>query len=72
MDFITCLPRVQGRDCIFVVVEKMTKFTHLFSIHMDYKAIHVAYFFFKEVFRLHDLSRLIVHDRDGCFINEFW
>jgi hypothetical protein len=39
MDFIIGLPRVQGRDRIFLVVNKMTKFAHLFSIPTDYKAI---------------------------------
>jgi hypothetical protein len=72
MDFITGLPRVQGRDCIFVVVDRLTKFAHFFSIPTDYKAIQVAELFFREVFRLHGLPRQIVSDRDGCFINAFW
>jgi hypothetical protein len=47
MDFITGLPRVQGRDCIFVVVDRLTKFAHFFAIPMDYKAIQVAELFFR-------------------------
>jgi hypothetical protein len=50
MDFITGLLRVQGMDCIFVVVNRLTKFAHLFDIPMDYKAIQVAELFFREVF----------------------
>jgi hypothetical protein len=72
MDFITGLPRVQGRDCIFVVVDRLTKFAHFFAIPTDYKAIQVAELFFREVFRLHGLPRQIVSDRDGCFISAFW
>jgi hypothetical protein len=72
MDFITGLPRVQGRDCIFVVVDRLTKFAHFFAIPMDYKAIQVAELFFREVFRLHGLPRQIVSDRDGRFISAFW
>jgi hypothetical protein len=72
MDFITGLPRVQGRDCIFVVVNRLTKFAHLFEIPMDYKAIQVAELFFREVFRLHGLPKQIVNDRDGRFINTIW
>jgi len=63
---------VQGRDCIFVVVDRLTKFAHFFAIPTNYKAIQVAKLFFEEVFRLHGLPRQIVSDRDGCFINTFW
>jgi hypothetical protein len=30
MDFITGLPRAQGKDCIFLVVNRLTKFSHFF------------------------------------------
>jgi hypothetical protein len=72
MDFITGLPRVQGRNCIFVVVNKLTKFAHFFAIPTYYKANQVAKLFFREIFRLHGLPKKIVSDRDGCFINAFW
>lgn len=32
MDFITRLPTVQRKDCIYVVLDSLTKFTHFFSI----------------------------------------
>jgi hypothetical protein len=32
MDFIIEIPKVQGKDCIFVVVEILAKFVHLFAI----------------------------------------
>jgi hypothetical protein len=57
MDFITGLCRVQGKDCKFMVVERLTKFAHLFVIPIDYKAIQLAKFFFREVFWLHGLPR---------------
>jgi hypothetical protein len=72
MDFIRGLPRVQGRECIFVVVDRLTKIAHFFSIYMDYKAIQVTKLFFREVFQLNGLPRQIVSDRDGRFINVFW
>jgi hypothetical protein len=72
MEFITGLLRVQGKERIFVVVNKLTKFAHFFSISTECKAIQVAELFSKEVFWLHGLPKQIVSDRDGCFINAFW
>jgi hypothetical protein len=72
MDFITGFPKVQGRDCIYVVVNRLTKFAHFFAISSEYKAIQVAELFFKEIFKLHGLSRYIVSDRDNKFLGAFW
>jgi hypothetical protein len=72
MDFITSLPQVQGKDCIFEVVDCLTNFSHFFSISMDYNASQVAELFFRETFRLHNLPKTIVSDRDNKFMNIFW
>ena len=71
MDFITGLPKVQGRDCLYVVVDWLTKFAH-FAISFDYSATHVVELFFREVFRLHGLPKTIVSDRDSKFTSAFW
>lgn len=39
MDFIIGLPKSQGKDCIFVVVERLTKFAHFFSITTKFTAV---------------------------------
>jgi hypothetical protein len=57
MDFITGLPKVQGRDCIFDVVDILTKFSHFFTILTEYKAHQVPKLFFREVFRLHGFPK---------------
>jgi hypothetical protein len=36
MNFIIGLPRVQGKDCIYVVVDRLTKFAHFFAVPSDY------------------------------------
>jgi hypothetical protein len=72
MDFITGLPKVEGKDCIYVVVDRLTKFAHFYAIPTEYSAVQVADLFFKEVFRLHGLPKNIVSDRDSRFIGTFW
>jgi hypothetical protein len=72
MDFITGLPKVQGMDYIYVVVDMLTKYVHFFSIPLEYNTSQVEDLFFKEVFKLHGLSRNIVSDRDNRFLSAFW
>jgi hypothetical protein len=72
MDFITGLPRTQGKDCIFVVVDRLTKFAHFFFITTDLSATQVAEFFFRDIFRLHSLPKTIVSERDNRFMITFW
>ena len=40
-----------------MVVDRLTKFAHFFTIPTYYKAIYVAELFFREVFQLHGLPR---------------
>ena len=72
MDFITGLPKVQERDFLYVVVDRLTKFAYFFSISSDYSAAQVAALFFREVFKLHELPKTIVSDQDSRFTGAFW
>jgi hypothetical protein len=53
-------------------VDRLTKYTHFFVISSEYKAPQVAKLFFREIFRLHNLPRVIVSNRDSRFLNAFW
>jgi hypothetical protein len=72
MDFITDLPKVQGKDCMYVVVDRLTKFAHFYVIPTKYNAVQVAELFFREVFKLLGLPRNIINDSDNRFIGTFW
>ena len=72
MNFITGFPMVQGCDCIYVVVDMLTKYAHFFPIPTKFFASQVAELFFKEIFWLHRLPKTIVSDRDNNFMGEFW
>ena len=49
MDFITGLPKYLGKDCIYVVVDRLKKIAHLFSFTSYFSAAQVAHIFFKEI-----------------------
>jgi hypothetical protein len=72
MDFITGLLKVQGRDYIYLVLDRLTKYAHFFAIPSEYSASQVADIFFREVFKLHGLLRYILSDRDSGFLIAFW
>jgi len=46
MDFITRPAVAQGQDCIYVVVDKLTKFSHFFTISSISSASQVVELFF--------------------------
>ena len=72
MDFITGLPKVQGKNCIYEMVDRLIKYAHLFPITSDFKASQVVKLFFKQNFRLHGFPRNIISDRDSKFLSYFW
>jgi hypothetical protein len=72
MDFGLGFSKVQGRDCIYVVMERLTKYVHFFSIPSEYNASQVVDIFFREVVKLHGLPRNIVSYWDNRFLIAFW
>ena len=49
MDFITDFPKYLGKDCLYLVVDRLKKFTHLFPITSSCSSAQVADIFFKEI-----------------------
>ena len=50
MDFITGFSKVLGKDCIFVVVDRITKHYRLFVDNTTFTISQVDELLFKEVF----------------------
>jgi hypothetical protein len=53
MDSITRLLKMQGKDCIYVQVERLTKFALFSTIPLDDSTTQVDELSFREMFRLH-------------------
>jgi len=67
MDFIQGLPKSEGKEVIFMVVDRFSKYTHFMALIHPYSASSVARVFMDNVYKLHGLPTKIVSDRDPIF-----
>lgn len=72
MDFVEGLPSSHGRNVIFVVVDRFSKYAHFLALPHPYTSVSVAKLFFDNIFKLHGLPETIVSDRDVTFTSSFW
>ena len=71
IDFITDLPKVNGYDQIWVIVDRFTKMAYFIPLH-NRLAHNLALAFIREVWRLHGLPVGVVSDRDMVFTSKLW
>ena len=71
MDFITSLPKSEGKSVIMVVVDRLTKYAHFFSLSHPFKSSTIATTFMEIVQNLHGNLNIIVSDKDLIFIGIF-
>jgi hypothetical protein len=72
MDFIEGLPKSGTMDCILVVVDRFSKYSHFLPSTHPFSASKVAKLFLDNVYKLHGMLATIVSDRDRVFTSSFW
>jgi hypothetical protein len=72
MDFIVVLPKSCNKFVIMVVVDRLSKYAHLFSLQHPFIASTVAQIFMDYIFKLHGMPHSIVFDQDPTFTNNIW
>lgn len=71
MDFIEQLPKSKGKEMIWVVVYRLTKYSHFIALSHPLSASSLAQVFIEEIYRLHGLPSYIVCDRGSIFTSSF-
>jgi hypothetical protein len=72
MDFIDGLLTSRHYNCLLVVVDKLSKFTHFIPLSHPYTASKVAELLVHNIYRLHGMPQSLVSDRDPIFTSTFW
>jgi hypothetical protein len=72
MDFITSLPKSRNKSITMVVVDHLSKYTHLCALQHSFTASTVAQIFMDQVFKIHGMLHTIVFYRDPTFTSNFW
>ena len=72
MDFIEGLPISSGYNCILVVVDKFSKYSHFVKLKHPFSALTVAQQYMEHIYKLHGMPTTIVSDRDKIFTSLLW
>jgi transposase InsO family protein len=72
LDFVEGLPLSHGYNCILVVVDLFSKYSHFVALKHPFTALSVAKLFMQHIYRLHGLPTAIVSDRDRIFTSQLW
>jgi hypothetical protein len=72
MDFIVGLPKSRNKSFIMVVVNCISKYSHLCALKHPFMTSTVAQIFMDNIFKLHDMPHSIVSDKDATFTSNFW
>ncbi|GKD11767.1 putative reverse transcriptase domain-containing protein [Tanacetum coccineum] len=73
MDFVTKLPKTSnGHDTIWVIVDRLTKFSHFIPIQETDSMETLTRLYIKEIVSRHGMPISIITDRDSYFTSRFW
>ena len=64
MDFIIGLPKLEGKNVIMAVVDRLAKYAHFCALSHPFSSSTVVAALIKTIQKLHESPKIIVCDRD--------
>lgn len=72
LDFIEGLPKSAAFNCILMVVDKFSKYSHFVPLSHPFTALDVAEAYMQHIHRLHGLPQSLISDHDRIFTSTLW
>lgn len=72
MEFIKGIPHLVGKSLIFIMVDKLKKYAHVYAISHPYTTFRVAHILLEHIFKLHGMPKIIINDKDPNYVRKFW
>ena len=72
LDLITGLPKVDGRDAVLVVVDKLTKYAQFIATSTEVTVLQTAELLLKHVVKYFGLPTRIIGDCDPRWTSQVW
>ena len=72
MDFITALPTSNGKDALWVIIDRLTKMGYFVACQGTVNPEDLADHFIQQLVRPHGLPSSIASDRGSLFTSDFW
>lgn len=71
INFIDGLPNSNDKNAILAIVDRLSKFEHIFALSHPYTTKMVVDKFIEWIVKLHRMPRSIVSGRDPVFLSHF-
>jgi len=72
MDCISALPTSNGKDVLWVIIDRLMKMGHFVVYHGTMNHENLADHFLRQIIRPHRLPSSIISDRGSLFTSVFW
>lgn len=72
LNFIEGLPKSATFNCILVVIDKFSKYSHFVPLAHPFTAFDVAEAYMQNIHKLHGLPQSLISNRDRIFTSTLW